>query len=123
MISSLNAMLLCALGMSLLSQGRLSDSKNSKNFYADTLKSTAAISPTSPAPGMITTDTLRKYPNQAFSTGEYLRFEVNYEFITVGEAVMRISDTVYHDNRKCLEVNFSVKSKSFFDLVYRVRDR
>ena len=34
-------------------------------------------------------DTLRKYSNQAFGGGEYLRFDVNYEFITVGEAVMR----------------------------------
>ena len=52
-----------------------------------------------------------------------MRFDVNYEFITVGEAVMRINDTVYNNSRKCLEVNFTVDSKSFFDLVYKVRDR
>ena len=68
-------------------------------------------------------DTLRKYSNQAFGGGEYLRFDVNYEFITVGEAVMRINDTIYHNDRKCHEVNFTVNSKSFFDMVYRVRDR
>jgi hypothetical protein len=68
-------------------------------------------------------DTLRKYSNQAFGGGEYLRFDVNYEFITVGEAVMRINDTVYHNDRRCHEVNFTVDSKSFFDLVYKVRDR
>jgi len=67
-------------------------------------------------------DTLRSYPNEAFKGGEYLRFDVNYEFITVGEAVMRVNDTLYN-NRKCLEVNFTVDSKSFFDLVYKVRDR
>ena len=67
-------------------------------------------------------DTMRTYPNEAFKGGEYLRFDVNYEFITVGEAVMRVNDTLYN-NRKCLEINFTVDSKSFFDLVYKVRDR
>lgn len=71
----------------------------------------------------VRTDTLRKHSNQAFLGGEYLKFDVNYEFITVGEAVMRVRDTVYHNGRPCFDVNFSVDSKSFFDLVYKVRDR
>ena len=68
-------------------------------------------------------DTLRKLTNIAFGSGEYLRFSVNYGFITAGEAVMQISDTVYHGKRKCLKVSFSVDSKPFFDMVYKVRDR
>lgn len=77
----------------------------------------------SDASSIMSADTLRNLPNQAFRGGEYLRFDVNYEFITVGEAVMRIHDTVYQNNRKCYDVNFTVDSKSFFDLVYKVRDR
>lgn len=68
-------------------------------------------------------DTLRKLLNQSFGAGEYLRFDVNYGFVTAGEAVMRISDTVYNGDRKCLKIDFTVTSKPFFDLVYKVRDR
>ena len=68
-------------------------------------------------------DSLRKLQNDAFRGGEYLKFDVNYQFITVGEAVMKISDTLYHGNRKCLKIYFNVDTKPFFDLVYKVRDR
>jgi hypothetical protein len=67
-------------------------------------------------------DTLRKIPNTSFAGGEYLRFDVNYGFVTAGEAVMRVEDTVYHGARKCLKIMFSVSSKPFFDIVYKVRD-
>ena len=96
--------------------------KDGKIVSVDTMKSTLDSS-TSDTAFVTRVDTLRKYPNTAFSGGEYLKFDVNYEFITVGEAVMKISDTVYHNGRKCLKVDFSVDSKSFFDLVYKVRDR
>jgi hypothetical protein len=68
-------------------------------------------------------DTLRRISNMAFGGGEYLTFDVNYGFVTAGEAVMRISDTLYHGDRKCLKVNFSVDTKPFFDIMYKVRDR
>jgi lipopolysaccharide heptosyltransferase II len=68
-------------------------------------------------------DTLRKLINAAFGAGEYLKFDVNYGFISAGEAIMRISDTLYHSNRKCLKIDFAVNSKPFFDMVYKVRDR
>jgi hypothetical protein len=68
-------------------------------------------------------DTLRRLPNTSFAAGEYLKFDVNYGFITAGEAVMKIEDTVYMGRRKCLKINFSVDSKPFFDIVYKVRDR
>jgi hypothetical protein len=67
-------------------------------------------------------DTVRTIPNNAFGAGEFLKFDVNYGFITAGEAIMKVSDTMYY-GRPCLRVDFEVNSKPFFDLVYKVRDR
>jgi hypothetical protein len=73
--------------------------------------------------GAIPADTLRKLVNTAFGAGEYLKFDIHYGFVSAGEAIMRISDTVYHSGRKCLKIDFTVNSKPFFDMVYKVRDR
>lgn len=67
-------------------------------------------------------DTVRTIPNNAFGPGEYLKFDVNYGFVTAGEAVMQVTDTIYK-GRACLRVDFQVNSKPFFDLIYKVRDR
>lgn len=67
-------------------------------------------------------DTLRRLPNPAFASGEYLKFDVNYGFITAGEAVMEIRDTM-HLGRRCYDIRFSVDSKPFFNWIYKVRDR
>jgi hypothetical protein len=69
------------------------------------------------------TDTLRRLPNLAFAGGEFLKFDVNYGFVTAGEARMSIAETTYHGGRKCYKVSFSVDSKPFFDSFYKVRDR
>ncbi len=71
----------------------------------------------------LSADTLRKLANTAFGAGEYLRFDVNYGYITAGEAVMKIRDTLINGSRRCLKIEFTVTSKPFFDLVYKVRDR
>ncbi|MBA4311602.1 MAG: DUF3108 domain-containing protein [Chlorobiaceae bacterium] len=67
-------------------------------------------------------DTVRKVQNKAFGPGEFFRFDVNYGFVTAGEATLSISDTVYN-NRHCLLVEFNLNSKPFFDAFYKVRDR
>ncbi len=67
-------------------------------------------------------DTLRKIANKAFAAGEVLTFDVNYGFVTAGQAVIKISDVV-HNGRKCYKVDFEVDSKPFFDWIYKVRDR
>jgi len=67
-------------------------------------------------------DTLRKIPNIAFTGGEVLRFDVNYGFVTAGEAILKVIDTVFH-NRKCYLIEFSLNAKPFFDAFYKVRDR
>ncbi|MGA2622223.1 MAG: DUF3108 domain-containing protein [Bacteroidota bacterium] len=66
---------------------------------------------------------MRKVSNYAFSSGEYLKFEVKYGFISAGDAVMKISDTVYSNGRKCFKIEFQVDSKPFFNWIYRVKDR
>ena len=68
-------------------------------------------------------DTLRKMRNVAFNAGEFLKFDVKYGFITAGEAVMKVSDSVHENQRKCLNIEFQVDSKPFFDVFYKVRDR
>jgi hypothetical protein len=65
----------------------------------------------------------RSIPQNAFASGEYLKFDVNYGFVTAGEAVMKISDTVHANGRKCYKIEFSVDSKPFFNWIYKVQDR
>ncbi len=65
----------------------------------------------------------RKISQNAFKPGEKLTFDVNYGFVTAGEAVMEI-DPVYQtmNGRKCYDIRFYVNSTSSFDWVYKVRD-
>jgi hypothetical protein len=66
---------------------------------------------------------LRKIPNEAFGVGERLVFDVNYGFITAGEAVMSIPAYDSVAGRKCYRVEFTVNSLQSFSWVYRVEDR
>lgn len=65
----------------------------------------------------------RKIPNNAFDVGEYLKFEVRYGFVTAGDAVISVSDTVFYNNRKSYKIEFSVDSRPFFNWIYKVEDR
>lgn len=71
---------------------------------------------------VVVTDTLRAVSQSAFGSGEFLKFDINYGFVTAGEAVMKISDTLYAD-RRCFKIEFLVNSKPFFDWIYKVEDR
>ncbi len=66
---------------------------------------------------------MRRIKNDAFRVGERLVFDVNYGYITAGEAVMAISayDTVA--GRKTFRVQFTVNSLPSFSWIYRVEDR
>ena len=66
---------------------------------------------------------LRTVDNQAFTVGERLVFDVNFGFITAGEAVMSVPalDTVA--GRTCYRVQFTVNSLPSFSWIYRVEDR
>ena len=88
----------------------------------DTVLTTAGEKRTDPDNRPLSIGELRKLPNKAFASGEYLKFDITYGFVTAGEAVMSVSDTVVK-NRNCLRVDFHLKSKPFFDVFYRVEDR
>ena len=66
---------------------------------------------------------LRTIVNDAFDVGERLVFDVNYGFITAGEAVLEVPalDTVA--GRKCFRIEFRVNSLPSFSWIYRVEDR
>ncbi|MBR9978359.1 MAG: DUF3108 domain-containing protein [Bacteroidetes bacterium] len=65
----------------------------------------------------------RSIEQNAFGVGEELLFDVNYGFITAGQAMMTIPRYSWQKGRKCYEVQFFVRSKPFFDNLYYVRDR
>ncbi|MBN1449140.1 MAG: DUF3108 domain-containing protein [Bacteroidetes bacterium] len=65
----------------------------------------------------------RSIEQNAFDVGEELIYDVNYGFITAGQAKMAIPRYSWQKGRKCYHVQFLVKSKPFFDSFYRVRDR
>jgi len=66
---------------------------------------------------------LRTVKNDAFALGERLVFDVNYGFITAGEAVMEIPSIDTVAGRACYQVDFEVNSLSSFAWIYKVEDR
>jgi hypothetical protein len=65
----------------------------------------------------------RTVVNNAFDVGEELIFDVNYGFVTAGQARMAVPSYSWQKGRKCYHLQFLVRSTSFFDRLYRVRDR
>jgi len=75
------------------------------------------------AANLFAQDDFRKVNQKAFKPGEKLTFEINYGFITAGEAIMEIDPVIATMNgRKCFDIKFSVNSTESFDMVYKVRD-
>jgi hypothetical protein len=71
----------------------------------------------------LATTRFRKVKNDAFGVGERLVFDVNYGFVTAGEAVMEIPALDTLAGRKCYRVEFRVNSLPSFSWIYRVEDR
>ena len=65
----------------------------------------------------------RVMQNNAFTAGERLVFDVDFGFLTVGEAVMEIAGFDYHADRNCFNIQFRVSSLPFFSTFYKVEDR
>lgn len=59
----------------------------------------------------------------AFEVGEKLTFEIKYGFIKAGKATMQISPYVYKDSTECYKIESLAKTNSFFDNIYKVRDK
>jgi len=60
---------------------------------------------------------------QAFEVGEKLTFKIKYGIIKAGEASMQINSHVYQDSVECYKIESLAKTNSFFDNVYKVRDK
>ncbi|HEY3874600.1 MAG TPA: DUF3108 domain-containing protein [Candidatus Kapabacteria bacterium] len=65
----------------------------------------------------------RHLTNEAFTVGERLTFDINYGFITAGQAVMSIPGYKYIGNRPTYEMRIEASSASTFDYIFKVRDR
>ena len=59
----------------------------------------------------------------SFEIGEKLTFQIKYGFIKAGEATMQINTCIYQDSTECYKIESLAKTNSFFDNVYKVRDR
>ncbi|MEX0602232.1 MAG: DUF3108 domain-containing protein [Bacteroidota bacterium] len=66
---------------------------------------------------------LRVIPQNAFTVGERLVFDVGYSFITAGEAVMSIPRIDTIQGRPVYEIVFTVNSTPSFSWIYKVEDR
>lgn len=59
----------------------------------------------------------------AFEIGEKLTFDIKYGFIKAGEATLQINSHIYKDSTECYKIESLAKTNSFFDNIYKVRDR
>jgi Protein of unknown function (DUF3108) len=65
----------------------------------------------------------RTTPQNAFTVGERLVFDVSYGFITAGEAEMTVPQYDTIRGNVCYKVMFEVNSTPVFSWIYKVRDR
>ncbi len=59
----------------------------------------------------------------AFQSGEKLIFNVKYGVISAGQATLQISETTYKDTIQCYLIESLSRTNSFFDNIYKVRDK
>ncbi|MBT3754753.1 MAG: DUF3108 domain-containing protein [Candidatus Cloacimonetes bacterium] len=59
----------------------------------------------------------------AFEIGEKLTFKIKYGIIKAGEATMQINNYIYQDSTECYKIESLAKTNSFFDNIYKVRDK
>jgi hypothetical protein len=67
--------------------------------------------------------TLRKVQNDAFTVGEWLRFNISYGFIHAGTATMAIPDYTYINHRQCYHIKTEAFSASGFNWIFKVEDK
>jgi hypothetical protein len=65
----------------------------------------------------------RTIQQNAFTAGEKLNFEINYGFITAGNAIMEIAPGYVNVNgREAYDISVRINSSSSFEWVYKVED-
>lgn len=69
-----------------------------------------------------TFDQSRRIENNAFKTGESLKFVIRYGPVHAGYAYMEIPEIVDYNNRRCYRIVSRAESNDFFSAFYRVRD-
>lgn len=66
----------------------------------------------------------RKIEQKAFTTGERLSFEINYGFVTAGNAVIEIApDYQMINGRKCYDVFADIRSNESFEWVFKFTEK
>ncbi len=75
-----------------------------------------------PPPPFTSMNDLRAIPNNAFTVGEKLKYDIYYGPIIAGSATIEIPSYVYCVGRKCYKVEFTMRSAPFFDFFFKVRD-
>jgi hypothetical protein len=69
------------------------------------------------------TFSFRQLPNNAFTVGERLTFDINWGYVNGGQAVMSIPDYKYVHDRATYETRVEAFSNPSFDWIFKVRDR
>ena len=64
----------------------------------------------------------RSEPNQAFTVGEKLVFNIQWQFIVVGTATMEVRNIEEVNGRPCYHIVTEARSAAFFDNFFKVRD-
>ncbi len=64
----------------------------------------------------------RSLSNNAFTVGEKLDYNVFYGPIVAGGATIATPSTEYYGDRKCIKIEFTMRSAKFFDFFFKVRD-
>ena len=59
----------------------------------------------------------------AFQNGEKLIFKIKYGVISAGQASLQISEITYKDTIQCYFIESLSRTNSFFDKIYKVRDK
>lgn len=68
-------------------------------------------------------DALRYVENNAFGFGEYLEYEVGYQFITAGKAAFKVApEPITYNGAQSYDISFQVASLESLDWLYKVRD-
>jgi hypothetical protein len=75
------------------------------------------------APCVFSQYNYRTQPNNAYSFGEKLSFEVNLGFLTVAEAFMTIGPApVTYNGRECYDISLEANTRSSYEFIFKVRD-
>ena len=64
----------------------------------------------------------RKIDNVSFGLGEYLEFSVKYGMLPAGTAILKISEIIDFQGKRCYRIFSTAKSNDMVSVFYRVRD-